>query len=56
MPELDAEARIARLARWLGEALAHRVEYSLWLPGEKIDLGSGAHHYARCMDALAKLP
>ena len=56
MPGLDTEARIARLARWLGEALARRIECSLWLPGEEIDLGSGAHHYARCMDALAKLP
>jgi uncharacterized protein (DUF58 family) len=56
MPGLDAEARIARLARWLGEALAQRIECSLWLPGEEIDLGSGVHHYAQCMDALAKLP
>jgi len=56
LPGLDSEARIARLARWLGEALAQRIECSLWLPDEQIDLGSGSHHYAQCMDALARQP
>ncbi|MEO7072801.1 MAG: DUF58 domain-containing protein [Rhodanobacter sp.] len=56
MPGLDAEVRIARLARWLGEAQAQRIECSLWLPGEEIAPGSGPHHYAQCMDALATLP
>lgn len=53
---LDREARIARLARWLGEAEAQGRRYSLRLPGEHIDAGSGAAHYARCMSALAVLP
>ncbi|WP_049620852.1 DUF58 domain-containing protein [Frateuria defendens] len=53
---LDDESRIARLARWLGEAQQQGRPYSLWLPGEEIGLGSGAAHYAHCMDALAKLP
>lgn len=53
---LDNEARIARLARWLGEAQMQGRLYSLWLPSEVIDLGSGAAHYARCMSALALLP
>jgi uncharacterized protein (DUF58 family) len=56
MPGLDTEARIARLARWLGEALAQRIECSLWLPDEQVDLGSGVRHYAQCMDALARQP
>lgn len=56
VPGLDSEARIARLARWLGEAHAHRRRYSLWLPERSIAAGSGAEHYALCMDALALMP
>ncbi|GAB2570413.1 DUF58 domain-containing protein [Dyella jejuensis] len=53
---LDNEARIARLARWLGEAQTQGHAWSLWLPSEAIGIGSGAAHYARCMTALALLP
>jgi uncharacterized protein (DUF58 family) len=53
---LDDETRIARLARWLGEAHAQRRDCSLWLPGTDIPGGSGSLHYARCMNALAQLP
>jgi uncharacterized protein (DUF58 family) len=53
---LDIEARIARLARWLGEALAQGRQWSLWLPSEAIGIGGGPSHYARCMSALALLP
>ena len=53
---LDDEARIARLARWLGEARAQRRSYSLHLPDERIASGSGPIHYAQCMNALAQLP
>jgi uncharacterized protein (DUF58 family) len=53
---LDNETRIARLARWLGEAEARGVPSSLWLPGEEIGHGSGPAHYVRCMNALARLP
>lgn len=53
---LDGESRIARLARWVGEAHAQRRRYSLWLPTQEIPAGSDADHYARCMSALALLP
>lgn len=53
---LDREARIARLARWLGEAEAQGRHYSLHLPDQHIEAGGGAAHYARCMSALAVLP
>lgn len=53
---MENERRIARLARWLGEAQAQGRRYSLWLPGEPIETGSGPSHYERCMDALARLP
>lgn len=56
LPGLDSEARIARLARWLGEAQAQRRSYSLWLPGTEIPSGSGPLHYAHCMNSLAQLP
>ncbi|PWK85361.1 DUF58 domain-containing protein [Fulvimonas soli] len=56
LPGLDPEARIARLARWLGEARARGLRWSLWLPGDPIGTGSGQAHYARCMSALALLP
>jgi len=53
---LDNEARIARLARWLDEALAQGRQWSLWLPNEVIGIGGGPSHYARCMSALALMP
>lgn len=56
LPHLDHESRIARLARWVGEAHAQRRRYSLWLPSQEIAVGSGADQYARCMSALALLP
>ncbi|WP_243039976.1 DUF58 domain-containing protein [Dyella sedimenti] len=56
LPQLSNEARIARLARWLGEAEAVGRPTSLWLPGEEIGLGHGRSHYTHCMNALASLP
>jgi uncharacterized protein (DUF58 family) len=53
---LSDEARIGRLARWLGEAQSEGRQWSLWLPSEVIELGSGTAHYSRCMSALALLP
>ncbi|MBD8879625.1 DUF58 domain-containing protein [Rhodanobacter sp. 7MK24] len=52
----DSETRIARLARWLGEAEAQGRRYSLKLPSGSITAGCGPTHYARCMSALALLP
>lgn len=56
LANLDNEARIARLARWLGEAEQQGRRCSLHLPGESIDAGLGSAHYTRCMNALAVLP
>ncbi len=56
MPGLGHEMRIARMARWVGEAKAQGRRYSLWLPTGPIEAGSGAAHYARCMSALAVMP
>lgn len=56
LPQLVPEMRIARMARWLGEAEAVGRPTSLWLPNEDIGLGHGRSHYAHCMNALARLP
>ncbi|WP_267224225.1 DUF58 domain-containing protein [Dyella silvae] len=56
LSQLPTEARIARLARWLGEAETVGRPTSLWLPNDEIALGHGRSHYTRCMDALASLP
>jgi len=56
LSQLVPEMRIARLARWLGEAEAVGRPTSLWLPNEDIGLGHGRSHYAHCMNALARLP
>jgi len=56
LAQLTPEARIARLARWLGEAETVGRPTSLWLPTEDIALGHGRSHYAHCMNALAQLP
>jgi uncharacterized protein (DUF58 family) len=53
---MDSESRIARLARWIGEAQAERRSYSLWVPGTEIAASSGPLHYANCMSTLAQLP
>lgn len=53
---MENEARIARLARWVGEAQAQGRSYSLWLPGNDIATGSGPLQYAHCMATLAQLP
>ncbi|QNK00847.1 DUF58 domain-containing protein [Dyella telluris] len=56
LSQLVPDMRIARLARWLGEAEAVGRPTSLWLPNEDIGLGHGRSHYAHCMNALARLP
>lgn len=53
---LGHAARIARLAHWLQQARQSGLSYSLQLPGTRIEHGGDALHYARCMDALARLP
>lgn len=50
---LDVEARIARLARWVVDADAAGLRWSLRLPGVEIDRDTGPGHRARCLEALA---
>jgi uncharacterized protein (DUF58 family) len=52
----DHEMRIARLARWVGEAHAAGARWTLALPQRTLGPAAGSEHYHRCMTALALLP
>ena len=51
--ELDIEQRLARLARWILDADAAQLDYGLVLRAQRIPIGSGPAHRARCLEALA---
>jgi uncharacterized protein (DUF58 family) len=51
--ELDVEARLSRLARWVVDAEAARLTYGLRLPGASIAPGQGPAHRHQCLRALA---
>jgi uncharacterized protein (DUF58 family) len=53
---LDHEQRIARLARWIVEAHAQGLRWTLRLPSSTLGPAGGSEHYHRCMAALALLP
>lgn len=52
-PDLDIEARLSRLTRWLIDAHARGLAYGLRLPGKEIPLGQGAVQFQDCLEALA---
>lgn len=49
----STESRLSRLCRWVLEATRANQTFSLELPGERIALGQGTEHEARCLRALA---
>jgi uncharacterized protein (DUF58 family) len=51
--ELDTEARLSRLARWVLELDARRERYGLRLPDRSLPVGDGGTHRDRCLEALA---
>jgi uncharacterized protein (DUF58 family) len=53
---LDHEARIARLVRWIIQAEAAQLPYSLQLPERRIGPGLGSEHRHACLRELALLP
>ena len=53
LPELDAEARLSQLTRWVLEAEAQHLSYGLRLPGTRIAPSRGATHQHACLRALA---
>jgi uncharacterized protein (DUF58 family) len=52
-PGGDAESRLSRLCRWVLDAEAAGLRYSLELPGVRIAAGAGAEQRRRCLEALA---
>ncbi|HEX7341778.1 MAG TPA: DUF58 domain-containing protein [Rhodanobacteraceae bacterium] len=53
---LEHEAGISRLARWVEEAHAAGAHWSLRLPDHQFGPDGGIEHYHECMRALALLP
>lgn len=53
LDNLDTEARLSRLTRWVLDADAMQYSYGLKLPNKQIPLGHGSNHRHRCLEALA---
>jgi uncharacterized protein (DUF58 family) len=53
LPELDTEARLEQLARWVVEAESRGERYGLTLPGHSYEPDSGPQHRHACLHALA---
>ncbi len=52
-PGGDTESRLSRLCRWIIDAEAAGMRYSLTLPGTRIASNSGAAHSRLCLETLA---
>lgn len=53
IPNLDVEARLSRLCRWVLEAERHNLVYGLRLPHQEIPPNRGERHQHQCLEALA---
>jgi uncharacterized protein (DUF58 family) len=53
--QLDAEARISRLTRWVLDAEAAGARWALNVPGRFVELDGGPAHRALCLEVLATL-
>ena len=53
LPELETEARLSQLTRWVLDAEAEQRNYGLRLPGLTIRPNHGEHHQHECLKALA---
>ena len=51
--DLDTEAKLSRLTRWIIDADAAGTRYALSIPGTQTDLDHSAEHRTRCLEALA---
>jgi uncharacterized protein (DUF58 family) len=54
LPELDTEARLSQLCRWVLDAARNGRHYGLRLPGLELDVAGGGAHRERCLRALAR--
>ena len=53
LPELDVEARLSQLTRWVLDAEAGQLSYGLRLPGTRHLPSRGPAHERACLRALA---
>ncbi len=53
LQDLEIEARLEQLARWVVDAEARGEQYALIVPGEQIEAAHGSDHRHRCLTALA---
>ena len=53
LPQLDHEARLSQLTRWIIEAQKNGVAYGLRIPGTEIPPANGDAHQHRCLRLLA---
>ncbi|WP_455217353.1 DUF58 domain-containing protein [Kaarinaea lacus] len=54
--DLDVEARLSRLTRWVLDADSQYFNYGLRLPNQVVPLGHGPVHKHQCLEALALYP
>lgn len=52
--DLDTEARLSQLCRWVLDADQHQLRYGLRLPGLQLEMASGSTHRHHCLHALAR--
>jgi len=52
-PQLDTEAKLSRMARWVLLAHASGLRFGVKLPGAEVPLGSSDDHRQACLKALA---
>jgi uncharacterized protein (DUF58 family) len=53
LPQLDVEARLEQLARWIVDAESRGERYGLVMPGLSFEPDSGPQHRHDCLQALA---
>jgi uncharacterized protein (DUF58 family) len=51
---LDVEARLEQLARWIVDADSRGERYGLVMPGRLFEADSGPQHRHECLEALAR--
>ena len=56
LDDLEPEARLSQLCRWILDAGEHHLRYGLRLPGAQFGMGTGTVHRNRCLEALARHP
>lgn len=54
LDDLETEARLSQLCRWILEADHNQLRYGLRLPGLQLDMAGDSAHRQRCLQALAR--